>query len=215
MKRLLILLLFLSLSWACAESSPQIKDVPTPFSLPKASTPERGSRDNEKRWEAIYFPTINDRLKDSGVINLRELEADGENAEIRLWFGFDTTPTRGIVVKHVKNETSVWYLPPLDSKHATKEPVRLSEPLHGSDHLWSRLDALNIFSLPDPLDIAKIDGGGYPTVVVEVKNKDGYRNYKYSGVGEVQSPNHKRVFEICTLLFAELGFDPTKYIFAN
>jgi len=162
----------------------------------------------EKPWGKIYFREILERLEGTKITNLRDLELPSNSKEIRIWAGFDTFPLRGLILKQNNEEWMALFLPPLDSSNALENSRTLMPPKNGWGSLWEKLNRLEIMTLPDPMDIGEIDGRG---VVIEIKNGNSYRTYKYSGVNKETGDKYKKVLEICNTLSSEFDIELLKY----
>lgn len=169
-----------------------------------------------KRWEKIYLKSIDERINGTNIQSLKDLNLASDLIEVRIWVGFDNSPLRGIIfTKQSNGKIEGLFFPPLDNLNKPKTPRLLSSPKNGWDNLWKIISKLEILNLPDSLDIAKIDQG---SVVVEIKTPDYYRNYKYSGVNDLESKaeneykaNYGKLKEFCNFLSDEFEIDLLKY----
>lgn len=161
----------------------------------------------EKQWERIYFPAINERLKNAQIEKLEDVVVPSDSMEIRIWTGFDGSPLRGLILRKQNAQSSAEFLPPSDSSNtAETKPLLLSA--QDWDRLWNDLDRTRIMNLNDPMDVAGIDEG---TVVIEVKSYDSYKNGKFSGVNSKKGEPYVRVREFCEAISQEFGVDFLKY----
>lgn len=166
----------------------------------------------QKRWEKIYFRSINERMEGTEITSLRDLELPPDSKEIRIWAGFDTSPLRGLILKQNNQESSALFFPPLENSGISQNPRILSPPKNGWESLWDKLEKLEISTLSDPSDIAEIDGG---SVIIEIKTSNSYKNYKYSGIEKNKTNNYKKILEICETLSREFDVDLLKYFSFN
>jgi hypothetical protein len=163
----------------------------------------------QKTWERIFFKYIDDRIKDAGIKSLKEQEILPNSKEIRIWAG-TFPPFNGLIIKDINGQWSALYLPSIDSSSSNKSLMFLPAPKSGWSSLWQKLDALDIFTLPDGVDVG--DNIAYTDlkgVIIEVKTADSYRAYMYSSLEKAQTPEAKKVLSICNTLSNE--FEVTLY----
>jgi len=169
----------------------------------------------EKPWEKIFSELTNERLGEINYSSLKEKPIISDSKEIRLWI-IDGSPLRGIILeKNISNWKAIQIPPKNTRKYNINLPVELPDPKSGWDSLIEKLDSLNLEKLPDmsELDIG-FHGYDATSVVIEIKNSDGYRNYMYRGlnfdrIAKMEYP--KKVKDICLLLSEEFGIDMFYY----
>lgn len=162
----------------------------------------------QKSWEKIYLKMILERIEETKITDLRYKELPPNSKEIRIWASFDKPSFRGLILSQNNEEWTALFIPPSGSSEKLEDSRLLPPPKMGWINLWAKLDSLEIMTLPDPMDVSEIDGS---TVVVEIKNGDSYRNYKYSNLGKMNSNNHKKILEICETLSNEFNIELLKY----
>lgn len=172
-------------------------------------SPQLQTDQKEKRWERIFFIEIGNRIEGTDILNLRDKEISPNSKEVRIWVGFDLYPLKGIILKQNDGSWVAEYLPPIkDTATNTRKTQLLREPKSGWKKLWEKLESLDIYTLPDSVDIGATNA--YPDAkgaVVEIKTFDTYRTYMYGGLSTPKSQESKNVSEICKILSREFGVE--------
>lgn len=166
--------------------------------------------ERREEWEYLEFiPTVNERLKGTGMKPLRFEKLPPGSRQVRVWAGFALSPVSGIILHQRDGEWFALYIPPLEelSKPAlTYQDLvkQLPPPQSGWASFWERLEALGIYTLPDATEVGALNPYlDARVVVVEVKTPDSYRNYLYNGLPTAEAPEAKKMLEIVETLSQE------------
>ncbi len=183
--------------------------IPDDLQVNLSPSPQLQTDPKDKRWERIFFKEIGSRIEGTDTLNLRDKEISPNSKEVRIWVGFDLYPLKGIILKQNDGNWTAEYFPPIkNSDTSAKKTQLLGEPKSGWKKLWEKLESLEIFTLPDSVDIgatnAYPDGKG---AVVEIKTFDFYRTYMYGGLATAKREESKKVLEICNTLSREFGIE--------
>ena len=174
------------------------------------STPNEWAERREE-WEYLEFiPTVNERLKGTGMKPLRFEKLPPGSRQVRVWAGFDLRPLSGIILTQRNGEWAALYIPPLEEASNRSELTyqdlikSLPPPQSGWASFWERLEALGIYTLPDATEVGALNSYfDARVVVVEVKTPDSYRNYLYNGLATAKAPEAKKMSEIAETLSKE------------
>lgn len=174
------------------------------------ATPDEMAERREE-WEYLAFiPTVNERLKGTGMKPLRFERLPPGSRQVRVWAGFALSPVSGIILHQRDGEWLALYLPPLEEPSNRPELTyqdlvrKLPPPQSGWASFWERVEALGIYTLPDATEVGAhnvyLDAS---VVVVEIKTPDSYRNYMYSGLRTAEAPEAKKMLEIAETISKE------------
>lgn len=145
------------------------------------------------RWEAIFFKIIDETTRVAKWTPLRETPLRKGDFEVRIWRGFGLSDLEGVSLRFRYDKWEASHIIGNDYVDITSASVTdLLTPRSGWDAFWTRLNELDLLTLPNTQDedcYGMIDGTSY---VVEI-NKDGiYRTYMYQS-DMPQCPNSAKM----------------------
>lgn len=135
----------------------------------------------DARWEKLFFREIDSITKLSALKPLRETQLAGDDIELRIWRGFSTAPSEGVILKRTSDRWSAAYVKADTASKPTRAEIReLGEPKSGWDPFWKSIVSEGVLTLPDSSAIncfpADMDAISY---VVEINKDNIYRTYMY------------------------------------
>lgn len=138
------------------------------------------------RWEQIFFRLINKTTRLGGLEELRKMNLERDDIEVRIWRGFGLGNLEGVILMRTNNQWKAFHVKadhPVEPEQA--EVKELKPPKSGWESFWKQITDNKILTLRDPSEIncedSAIDGTGY---VVEINQNKIYRTYKIRSQGK-------------------------------
>jgi len=152
-----------------------------------------------------YLLLINERVKRTGLTDLKNEILPNGGTEIRFWVGFSHEGFRGLVVK---NDGTTWlatFVPNYQEGAAFSDALRtLAPPLNGWQYLEEKLR--QFYNLPIERNNAReTEVFDATSVIVEVKTPIGYRIYSYHGIFYYEEEKMVKMREILKMLSSEFS----------
>lgn len=144
---------------------------------------------------------VNKKLEGSTIKSLSNQEITTNSREIRIWVSLPYNDLHGIVLSQAKGEWVASYIPILGINAKATKIVPLNSPKNGWPAFWDKLEALEVYTLPDGEEAgANSPGFDVESAFIEIKKDSQYRAYVYIGYTRSEKLEAKKLTEIIATL---------------
>lgn len=152
---------------------------------------------------------IDEKLKKIGEKSLRKIKLATDESEIRVWEGFGTTYTQGLLLRNRKGMWSAKYIYFTSfTKEGKIDSFQINNPKSGWEIFWQRLKEQDIITILDDSEVGAVEPfEDSKYVVFEILIADKYRSYSYNAPCYSETVEGKKVVNILKILSEELDKD--------